>query len=109
MAKDLNNFPNIGTLTFRCAGVESVPVFAIAGAALGTCSASRKYGTVVKVTELAGRNRDGGLAGRMVKKKITQLKISKINLVAHQIQMIIRQEFIAGKPGIFATGANFKK
>ena len=44
----------------------------------------------------------------MVKKKITQFKIGKINLIAYEIDLIVCQESFAGRPGIIAAGTLFK-
>jgi hypothetical protein len=39
----------------------------------------------------------------MVKKEITQFKISEINLIANEVEPTVCQEFFAGKPGIIAA------
>lgn len=107
-AHNLNNFPDISTFAFCSTGGENIPFVAIAGTVRITCFTFRKYRTVVKILEQTCRNRNCGLAYQMIEEKITQLKICKINLITHEIKLIVRQEFFAGKPGVIAAGTFFE-
>ena len=44
----------------------------------------------------------------MVEKKVTQLKFPEIYLVANELELIVFQELISGKPGMVAAGTFFK-
>ena len=107
-AHNLNNFPDISTFAFCSTVGEDIPIVAIAGTVRLTSFAFRKYRAVVQVLEQTCRNCNCGLAKQMIEKKITQLKICKINLITNEIKLIVRQEFFAGKPGIIAAGTFFK-
>ena len=51
---------------------------------------------------------DQGFEVVLVEKEETQLEVGKINLIAHQIDIVICQKFISGKPGGFTAGTRFK-
>jgi len=108
LAHDLYNLPNIGTLAFLFTGTVCISFAAVSGTVFAICFAFRKYRAVIEILEMARRNSNGGLTGRMVKQKKAQLKITEINLIAHKNELNISQEFFTGQPGIIAAGTFFK-
>jgi hypothetical protein len=92
----LCDLSDIGTFTCLVAGVKRISVATISGAVLGIRSAFREDGAVIEVAEKAGMNRNRGLTSQMVEKKIAQLKIAEINLIANKIEVMVFQEFFSG-------------
>ena len=107
-AHNLNDLSDVSTFTFLCTGAESISITTISRAVFGIRFAFSKYWAVIEIHEKARRNGNGRPAGQMIKKKIAQLKITEINLIAHKREPIVGQKFCAGKPGIIAAGTLFK-